>query len=156
MTSANSTTERPILPPTTETPRAAIADLQALVSHDPQHLILSNGHEQASLPEQIIDALRQTLVALARNQAVTILTTDTLLTTQQAAEVLGVSRPTLIKILETGDIPYLTPGRHRRIQLTDVLAYQRRRSVQAGRALDELMEDSGEFYLNSPSNGRDL
>ncbi len=156
MTSANSTTERPILPPTTETPQAAIADLQALVLRDPQHLILSNGQEQAALPEQIIDALRQTLVALARNQAVTILPTDTLLTTQQAAEVLGVSRPTLIKILEAGDIPYLTPGRHRRIQLTDVLAYQRRRSIQAGRALDELMEDSGEFYLISPSNARDL
>lgn len=144
------------MPPTTETPQAAIADLQALVLRDPQHLIVWNGQEQAALPEQIIDALRQTLVALARNQAVTILPTDTLLTTQQAAEVLGVSRPTLIKILEAGDIPYLTPGRHRRIQLTDVLAYQRRRSVQAGRALDELMEDSGEFYLISPSNARDL
>lgn len=151
MTSTNSTTKRPILPPTTSAPRAEIAHLQALVLQDPRHLTLSNGDDQAALPDQVIDALRQALVALARDQAVTILPTATLLTTQQAADVLGVSRPTIIKILDAGEIPYLTPGRHRRIQLTDVLAYQQRSAAKTSRALDDLMRDSAEFYTTTAS-----
>lgn len=151
MTSTHSTTERPILPPTTSAPRAEIAHLQALVLRDPEHLTLSNGDDQARLPDQVVDALRQALVALARDQAVTILPTATLLTTQQAADVLGVSRPTIIKILDAGEIPYMTPGRHRRIQLTDVLAYQQRSADQTSHALDDLMQNSAEFYTTTAS-----
>jgi excisionase family DNA binding protein len=149
------TVESPILPPTTSARRAEIAHLQALVLSDPKHLTLSTGDDHAPLPDQVVDALRQALVALAQDQAVTIFPTATLLTTQQAADVLGVSRPTIIKILDAGEIPYITPGRHRRISLTDVLAYQQRSAAKTSRALDELMQDSAEFYTTATSADHD-
>lgn len=155
MAAGRTTVEPPILPPTTSGRREEIAHLQALVLRDPEHLTLSSGDDHAPLPGPVVDALRRALVALAQGQAVTIFPTSTLLTTQQAADMLGVSRPTIIKILDAGEIPYITPGRHRRISLTDVLAYQRRSAVATSEALDELMQDSADFYPHFGSAGHD-
>lgn len=145
--------DQPILPPSAVEPRDEIARLRDLLIRDAGHLRLSNGEDQVPLPAEACAALRQVLDALASEQAVTILPTNTLLTTQQAADFLGVSRPTLIKILESGQIPYLTPGRHRRIALSDLLAYRDRAAAATARALDELMRDSAEFY-SAPPTGR--
>ncbi|WP_353647451.1 helix-turn-helix domain-containing protein [Nakamurella sp. A5-74] len=118
---------------------------------NPTHLTLTSGDDHAPLPSEVVDVLSQALAALARDQAVTILPTATLLTTQQAADILGVSRPTIVKILEAGEIPFVTPGRHRRIQLADLVAYQQRSRQQTAEALDELMKDSAQYYLETAS-----
>lgn len=144
------TTEQPILPPETSSPQAEIAAVQALVLRNPAHLTLSDGDEHTAVPAAVFAVLRQAVDALAHGRAVTVVPTGTLLTTQQAADVLGISRPTLVKILDAGDIPYMTPGRHRRIQLIEVLAYQQRSSAQTDHALDALMRDSAEYYSTAP------
>jgi excisionase family DNA binding protein len=68
---------------------------------------------------------------------------------QEAADMLGVSRPTLVKLVEAGELPYEQRGRHRRLLLTDVLDYQQRARADRGRRLDELADQAGELDLYS-------
>jgi excisionase family DNA binding protein len=75
-------------------------------------------------------------------QAVTISPHRTTLTTQEAAEMLGVSRPTLVKLLEAKKIPFSQPGRHRRVRLADILAFQQRQAEARSSALTELANAS--------------
>jgi excisionase family DNA binding protein len=89
---------------------------------------------------------------MAQGQAVTIAPVHQRLTTQEAADLLGISRPTFVKLLEDGEIPYEQPGRHRRVLLSDVLAYRTRRSVRSREALDrmvEIAEESGMYELTA-------
>lgn len=92
------------------------------------------------IPHEIIEILLTVAEAMARGLAVTVMPLHPTLTTQQAADLLGISRPTLIGLLEQGQIPYHRPGRHRRIQLADLLDYQRRTREQQATALDEMVE----------------
>lgn len=69
------------------------------------------------------------------------------LTTQEAADLLGVSRPTVVKLLEAGEIPFEQPGRHRRVRLADVLAYRERASVERRAVLDRMVEIADEADL---------
>jgi len=76
------------------------------------------------------------------------------LTTQEAADFLGISRPTLVKLLEQGEIPYEQPGRHRRVMFSDLLAYRQRRQEERRAALDRMTEDASEagLYATSPED----
>ena len=85
---------------------------------------------------------------MAQGQAVTIAPVHQRLTTQEAADLLGISRPTFVKLLEDGEMPYEPPGRPRRVLLSDVLASRQRRSVQSREALDRMVEiaDESDMY----------
>ena len=65
-----------------------------------------------------------------------------MLTTQEAAELLGISRPTLVKLLENGRIPFSKVGRHRRVQLSDLLDYQKQVSKDRLTLLREIASDT--------------
>ena len=69
-----------------------------------------------------------------------------MLTTQQAADLLDVSRPYLIKLIEKGDIAHSMVGRHRRVKAEDVFAYKSARDKARAEALDELISDSKDLY----------
>lgn len=88
--------------------------------------LTSGAGEIVELPAKLFDVLRQAADALASGRGVSIIPQDMKLTTQQAADFLGISRPTLIKFLEGGEINFTKVGRHRRITLRDLLAYQER------------------------------
>ena len=100
-------------------------------------LTLTDG-TSVQLPAPVVDALRGVVEAFARGHTVTIVPQHTFLTTQQGADLLGVSRPTFVKLLEDGHVPFTQPGRHRRVLLSDVLAHRDRVRRERGRALDEL------------------
>lgn len=75
-----------------------------------------------------------------------------MLSTQEAADVPGVSRPTLVKLLESGEIAFTKPGRHRRVQLRDLVDYRQRIRQQRREALvamtEEAAEDDGYRHIN--------
>jgi excisionase family DNA binding protein len=96
----------------------------ALVGPDGTHV---------ELPAEVFEVLREVVQAMSCGLAVTVAPHHTVLTTSEAAQLLGVSRPTLVRLLEAGEIPYEQPVRHRRVRLADVLAYQARTSHAPGR-----------------------
>jgi excisionase family DNA binding protein len=108
--------------------------------------------ERIALPEEVFRVLVTVVDAMAGGQAVTIAPHNQTLTTQEAAEILGVSRPTLVRLLDGGRIPFRQPGRHRRILLRDVLAYEEERRYERRAGLDELIavsEEAGMYEATS-------
>lgn len=135
--------ERTLLPP--EQPdrlsRMLPSLTPALVAPDGSHV---------ELPPEIFEVLRDVVQAMAQGLAITIVPQHTVLTTSEAAQLIGVSRPTLVRLLEAGEIPYEQPSRHRRIRLADVLAYQDRARRARAAGLDEMVrtgEDGGLYDL---------
>lgn len=98
--------------------------------------------DQVELPESVYRAVLQVVEAMAAGKAVTVAPQNQLLTTQQAADLLGVSRPTVIKLIDAGELPAETPGTRRRmIKLEDLLACKARRREAQYNALMELAVD---------------
>lgn len=98
--------------------------------------------DQVEIPETVYRVLLQVLEAMGAGRAVTVAPQSMLLTTQQAADLLGVSRPTVVALVDSGALPAQTPGQRRRlIQLDDLLAYRARRREEQYRVL---METSAE------------
>ncbi len=82
------------------------------------------------------------LVEMAAGNAVTLIPVHAELTTQQAAEILGVSRPFVVSQLEAGHLKFHKVGTHRRIHFLDVMAYKQRMTTERKKALDELAEQA--------------
>jgi excisionase family DNA binding protein len=102
------------------------------------------------VPPATLRLLSQVLALMARQQTFVLYPESSELTTKQAAELLGVSRPFLIGVLESGVIPHRKVGRHRRVLMKDVLGYKKTMQVNRRAALDELVEaseDAGGYDL---------
>lgn len=97
------------------------------------------------VPPATLRLLSRILALMARQQTFVLYPESSELTTKQAAEVLSVSRPFLIRVLEAGDIPFRKVGRHRRVLMKDVLAYKQTMQVKSRAALDELVKLSEEM-----------
>ncbi len=143
---ATSADERTILPPT-----ESLQELQALLARQdaaPTTTLSGPNGEHLVLPPEVFEVLRGIVEAMASGQAVTIAPVHQRLTTQEAADLLGISRPTLVKLLEAGEIPFEQPGRHRRVRLADVLAYRDRASEMRREALDRMVAiaDEADMY----------
>jgi excisionase family DNA binding protein len=98
------------------------------------------GDDALVVPRQAAIMLAQILGFLANGQGVTVTPSNAMLTTQQAADFLNVSRPYLIKLLEAGDIPFEKVGTHRRVAFGELMDYKRRDDQERRRAADELTE----------------
>ncbi|WP_371875449.1 helix-turn-helix domain-containing protein [Pleomorphomonas sp. NRK KF1] len=105
--------------------------------------VMEDGKKQ---PSEIVltPALSRLLMGLLRHigsgDAVTLVPLHRMMTTQQAADILNVSRPFLVSLLEKDELPYSMVGRHRRIKAEDLFAYQRSRDDRRSQALSDLAE----------------
>lgn len=99
------------------------------------------------LPEPVAEALAEVLAAAADGQRPLVLRSPDDLTTEQAAAVLGVSRPTVVRLIEAGKLPARMVGSHRRLTLGDILTYREASTTRRRDALDQMTRQAEELGL---------
>ena len=131
--------------------RAARRISDYLNSHPGEDLIEALGEVGADdalvIPRPTVVMLAQVLSLLESGHGVQIIPKDAELTTQQAADVLNVSRPYIIGLLESGQIPFRKVGRHRRITFEALMEYKRQDDLKRRAAADDLADLSQELGL---------
>ena len=138
---------RPLLAPESET--SAIQELDRALETESTaaaYLVGPNG-KQVEIPLSVYRLLSGIVREMAKGNAVTVAPLHKELTTQQAADLLNVSRPFLVGLLEQGEIPYHKAGTHRRIYLRDLLHYRETRSIKRRADLVALAEEAQELGL---------
>ncbi len=111
------------------------------------HLTFVDGQVSIVLPIGSLEMINSILEAMAAGHGVMVFPQHAELTTMEAADILNVSRPYLIKLLEAGDIPYHKVGRHRRIRLEDVMQYKREIDLRREEILDQMVAEAEELGL---------
>jgi excisionase family DNA binding protein len=121
--------------------------------------LVGAGGERLELPDAVFRLLREIVRNMQLGRAIALIPENRQLTTQRAADLLGVSRPHLIKLLGNGELPHHKVGSHRRIYLKDLLAYQKRRDAERKAALDRIAKEAFESGLYDrtgiPEGGED-
>jgi excisionase family DNA binding protein len=153
MTSLPYTMHEPVAP--TETEALLVRETSRLLaSHvrTRQHLrIRIMDDEQTgdvlSLPASAVRLLLDILTEMAQGNAITLIPVHAELTTQQAADLLNVSRPHLVGLLEDGKIPHRKVGTHRRVLFQDLMAYKKHIDNAREKVLDQLAEEAQELDM---------
>jgi excisionase family DNA binding protein len=112
----------------------------------PSRFTLPGGHT-VQIPKTTVDGLIEMLEAVAAGETATVIRTPREVSTQQAAEVLNVSRPTVVRLIDQGELPAHKVGSHRRIPLPELLAFRDRMVAQRRQALDDMVRDAEAFGL---------
>jgi excisionase family DNA binding protein len=102
---------------------------------------------ELQLPKSVTPLLIHLLTEMAQGNAVTLIPVHAELTTQEAANLLNVSRPHLVRLLEEGKIPFHKAGTHRRVKFVDIEDYRKQFEVQRQVALDELARQAQELGM---------
>ena len=117
----------------------------------PLHLRLENRQTgvgiEATVPGAVVSLLAAALAQMAQGKSVTLVPLEAEFSTQQAAEMIGVSRPYFIKLLEQGEIPFRKVGEQRRVRSADLFSYIRAYQQQATTALDGMAADAQKLKL---------
>lgn len=119
--------------------------LEELHSENPE-IEIEETQEKIRVPLKALKLLAQILKATSQGKPISIVPIATEMTTQAAAELLGCSRPHLVKLLESGKIPFTLIGKHRRVKFEDVMAYRSKLKARQEKLLMEMMkadEESG-------------
>ncbi len=107
--------------------------------------LIGPGNKRIPLPESVFHALEQVVEVLARGDSITIVPIGQQVTTQQAANILNVSRQYLVRLLNEERIPYFKAGKHRRLRIADVLKFKEQRDRERRSALRDLSQLSQEM-----------
>ena len=138
--------------PTKEEQKAAMKSYDALsstleqIQSDYPEIEIEETNERIKIPLSALKLLARILKETSQGKPVSIVPIATEITTQAAAEIIGCSRPHLIKLLERGEIKFTKIGKHRRIKYQDVLEYKKKVKAEQRKLLIEIMkadEESG-------------
>ncbi len=129
--------------PSPEAAKAAETALRALASTNRRtsravRVRVADARDEVVLPREAFDLLLRILGAMAEGNAVTIVPVTAELTTQQAADLLQVSRPYLVQLLDGGQLPFRLVGTHRRVLARDVFKYRDDARAASETAMEEL------------------
>ena len=108
-------------------------------------LVLNN--EDVELSPGVVEILTQTLSYIAQGKSVVVTAQPTEFTTQKAADFLRVSRPFLVKLLETGKIPFRKVGKHRRVKFEDLIDYKENIDQKRLQVLEKLTANGQKLNL---------
>ncbi|MCC2672670.1 MAG: binding domain protein excisionase family [Armatimonadetes bacterium] len=139
--------------PTEEDARQAQESVGQLLKHlkhpEQVKIIVGDEHDGATIPIPVaaIRLLKDILVQMGQGNAITLIPTHAELTTQQAADLLNVSRPFLIGLLESNMIPHRKVGTHRRIHYRDLMEYKRSTDARRREVLDDLAAEAQELNM---------
>ena len=103
--------------------------------------------EAISVPTSALRMLQHLLTEMSQGHSVTLISTHAELTTQQAADLLSVSRPYVVKLLDEGKIPSRLVGKYRRVRFDDLMAFKQRDDAQRAQVLDQLTAESQELGM---------
>ncbi len=138
----------PVIPTEQERPNLEKADkfFTQQVENSSPRLVSSSGDE-IELPESVLHLLRQLVHDLAQGNTVMIVPGHRELTTQEAADLLNVSRQYLVEVLKAGDIPFTLVGTHRRVRFNDLMEYKNKRDAERREGLSLLTKKSQQLGL---------
>ena len=140
-------TLEPIRKPSSQDQKLAITSYSALTAVLEQldaantEIEIDATREKIKVPLSALKLLSDILKTMAEGKLVSIVPVSTELTTQAAAEMLGCSRPYLVKLLEEGKIAFTKVGKHRRIKFDDVMSYRKQMKEQQKKHIIEIMND---------------
>ncbi len=115
-------------------------------------IIIGKGGDPTPIPDSVFFLFERIVEVLARGDAVTVVPVGKELTTQQAADMLNISRQFLIRLLDEGKLPYSKTGKHRRLKIEDVVSYKEQRSQTRRAGLRELSALTQEFGGYDPED----
>ncbi len=133
-----------------EMARDASRALSRLVGLDRVHIEAVEDNNKRTtfvLPAHAVRFLVDMLAQMAAGTTITVMPINAELTTQQAADMLNVSRPHLVKLMEAGQIRFHKVGTHRRIKFSDLIEYRRASEARRHAALDRLVEEGQELKM---------
>jgi excisionase family DNA binding protein len=135
----------PIRKPTKRDQKIAFESYDALATvidqlhSDEPEIEIEETNEKIKIPLSALKLLGEILKAMGQGKLISIVPIAAEVTTQAAAEMLGCSRPFLVKLLEEGKIPFTKVGKHRRIQLDDVVRYRKQMKEQQKQKIIDIM-----------------
>lgn len=124
---------------------ALVAALEQITSESTE-IEIEETQDKIVIPFRALKLLENILKAMSEGKPISIVPIATEVTTQKAAEILGCSRPHLVKLLEDGEIDFTKIGKHRRIMLEDVMNYRQKMKDEQKKHLIDIMnadEESG-------------
>lgn len=126
--------------------RALASDALVALRRRPSRFTLPDG-STVQIPKTAVDGLIELLTAAAEGDEATVVRSPREVTTQQAAKVLNVSRPTIVKLIDDGVLPSRKVGSHRRVPLTELLTYRDDMVARHRAVLDQMTADAEDLGL---------